>query len=146
MSNDVAAINDLAARFSDAVSRRASSELAELFVADGTWIVPGLADAQGHAAITSRLDGLLGNFAHLVQVTYLGVVTVTGDTATARHYINEFGSPDGTGGVEFLGVYDSALARTDEGWRFQTRQFTFLQRSRTDNGGKYHTHPHLITK
>lgn len=52
-------------------------------------------------------------------------VTVDGDTATARAYVDALiMSQDNTSGVNAAGFYDDEFVRTDAGWRIRRRRFT----------------------
>lgn len=136
-------VEDLAARFSDAVNRRAPDDLAALFTPDGRWVVPGLPDTVGRPAVAALFRGLLDRYAMLVQLTQGGVVTLAPDGrgATARWYLTEHvREPDGTGWL-FLGWYDDELALTEEGWRFAVREFAFLYRGRRELPGRVYPPP-----
>jgi uncharacterized protein (TIGR02246 family) len=133
-------IRDLAARFTDAVNRRAPKEVAGLFTEDGAWHVPGVPSAVGHEAIGDLLAGLLTNFARLIQLTHSGHVDVSGSTATATWYITERGADSAGDTFEFTGVYTDRLVRTEQdGWRFAERSFGFLHRK---GAGKERWYPH----
>ncbi|WP_433496587.1 nuclear transport factor 2 family protein [Sphaerimonospora sp. CA-214678] len=133
-------IRDLAARFTDAVNRRAPKEVAALFTEDGAWHVPGVPPAVGHEAVTGLLAGLLRNFSRLVQLTHSGHVDVAGETATATWYISEKGADSAGDTFEFTGVYVDRLVRTEQdGWRFAERSFGFLHRK---GAGKERWYPH----
>ncbi|MBO0840716.1 MAG: nuclear transport factor 2 family protein [Sciscionella sp.] len=134
-------IRDLTARFTDAVNRAASADLAGLFIDDGAWHVPGLPPVVGHAAIAAQLDSLLDNFTHLVQLTHSGHVEVDGDDASAVWYITESAEDTAGNAHLFTGVYTDRLTHTAPGWRFRERSFAFLHRTRTPANGKWYPHP-----
>jgi hypothetical protein len=53
------------------------------------------------------------------------VVTVDGDTAEARTYVDAVVlGPGGWGGAHTIGIYDDRLTRTSAGWRIASRRFT----------------------
>ena len=55
-------------------------------------------------------------------------VTVAGDTAEARAYVDAvIMAPDGQSGVNAVGFYDDDLVRTDVGWRIARRRFTAVR-------------------
>jgi uncharacterized protein (TIGR02246 family) len=136
-------IRNLTARFTDAVNRRASTDLADLFTEDGVWHVPGVPTVIGRKAIAAQLDGLLTNFARLIQLTSSGHVEVSGNEATAVWYLTE-SAQDGAGnGFAFTGVYTDSLVRRPEGWRFRERRFDFLYRAKVDFSGKWYPHPRV---
>jgi uncharacterized protein (TIGR02246 family) len=137
-------IRNLSARFTDAVNRRASADLAELFVEDGTWHVPGVPTVVGRPAIAAQLDTLLTSLERLIQLTHSGHVNVAGDTANAVWYLTEQAQDTAGNGFAFTGVYTDRMVRTDEGWRFAERRFDFLFRAKVDLGGKWYAHPRTV--
>jgi uncharacterized protein (TIGR02246 family) len=140
------AIRDLTARFTDAVNRRASADLAGLFTSDGEWHVPGVPTVVGQPAIAAQLDALLANFGKLIQLTHSGHVDVAGgDQATAVWYLTESAQDSAGASFAFTGVYTDRLVKTEHGWRFQQRRFDFLYRGRTDLAGKWYPHPRAAT-
>ncbi|WP_208876692.1 nuclear transport factor 2 family protein [Streptomyces armeniacus] len=134
-------IRELTARFTDAVNRRAPEDLAGLFAEDGEWHVPGVPVAAGREAIAALLRKLLGNFAHLVQLTHSGHADVSGDTATATWYLTENAVDADGNAFAFTGVYTDELVRTPEGWRFARRTFAFLQRGTPGGTSRHYAHP-----
>jgi hypothetical protein len=130
------AIRSLTARFSDAVNRRAGSELGALFAHDGQWDVHGMPLAIGPEAVGVQFDGLIGRFDFLVQLLHSGVVEVDGSTAAARWYITEHCRDSEGSGSLFLGTYNDRHVLTDDGWRFARRRFRFLYRGRDELTGK----------
>jgi ketosteroid isomerase-like protein len=137
-------IRNLSARFTDAVNRRASTDLAGLFVEDGTWHVPGVPTVVGQPAIAAQLDTLLTNFERLIQLGHSGHVEVAGDTAKAVWYLTELAQDAAGNGFAFTGVYTDELVRTGEGWRFTERRFDFLFRARVEFGAKWYAHPAAV--
>jgi hypothetical protein len=133
---DELAIRDLTSQFTDAVNRREPTALGALFVADGEWIVPGIPETRGPAAVTAVIDHLLSGFPLLVQLVNTGRVQITGDQATARWYLTEFARDVNGVGWSFVGYYHDRLIRTSGGWRFASRRFDFLYRGRTEVPGK----------
>lgn len=134
-------IRNVAARFTDAVNRAASADLAALFADDSTWEVPGLPPVHGQAAVAAQLDSLLANFAGLVQLTHSGHVDVAGDVASAVWYLTEHAVDAAGTEYTFTGVYRDELVRTAHGWRFRTRRFDFLRRAKSPARAKWYAHP-----
>jgi uncharacterized protein (TIGR02246 family) len=135
-------IRELTARFTDAVNRRAPRDVAALFAEDGEWHVPGVPVARGREAVANLLDGLLGNFDRLIQVTHSGHVDLADDAATATWYLSEFAASSASGkAFTFVGTYRDELVRTAEGWRFGTRAFDFLYRAKGDAEARWYPHP-----
>ena len=112
---DELAVRELVARFSDAVNRRAPLEMAALWATDGVWVVPGVPETTGRDAIAGVLTNLLETFPSLVQMPHTGVVSVDGDSATARWFLSEFGCDASGGGVYFIGTYHDQYRRDEDG-------------------------------
>ena len=56
-------------------------------------------------------------------------ITVDGDKASARTYVDMVMVGEGTSGVNAIGYYDDEIVRTDDGWRIARRRFTSLRLS-----------------
>jgi uncharacterized protein (TIGR02246 family) len=141
VAHDELAVRDLTARFTDAVNRRDPETLGALFTEDGEWVVPGVPTSVGPEAAAAQIRGLLSTFVHLVQLLHSGHVEVDGDVATATWYLTESASDGGDAAFGFTGVYRDEARRTDDGWRFSRREFTFLHREKRAAAGKWYPHP-----
>lgn len=139
---DELAVRDLAARVTDAVNRNDPAALGALFTEDGEWLVPGMETTHGRDEASARISELRSTFVHLLQMLYSGHVDLADDgySATATWYLAENAS-DGESAFAFTGVYQDELRRTDEGWRFAQRRFSFLYRGRTELPGRWYPHP-----
>ena len=139
---DELAVRDLAARFTDAVNRNDPAALGALFTDDGEWVVPGMETTHGPDEAAARITQLRTTFVNLLQLLYSGHVDLADDgrTGAATWYLAESAS-DGENAFAFTGVYQDTLRRTDAGWRFARRQFSFLYRGRADLPGKWYPHP-----
>jgi hypothetical protein len=122
-ATDIVEIEQLAATYSDRISRKLVSEAVQVYAADGVLRTPTTADAQGHAAIHAVIEEGIADLEFLFNVVYGGMVAVHGDTAKARFPITEWAlrASDGRG-ILFIGYYDDELVRTDDGWRFSARR------------------------
>lgn len=135
MSDDQA-LRDLVAAYADAVTRMDSRAVADLFTADGAWIVTGHGEPRGRAEIAAFLDRLLGTWNGIVHALLSGRVHVDATDplrATGRWYISEFGQLQSGEEVFFAGVYHDHYVRDMGIWRFSRRQYNSLFR-RTSAG------------
>lgn len=125
------AVHDLLHRYADAVCRKASADVADLFTADGVWHVGDYGEPSGRAEIAAFLDGLLEQWDTIVHALLSYRVHLDasdGDRATGRCYISEFGRrTDGTE-VFFAGVYHDEFRREDGSWRFAHRRYDSMFR------------------
>lgn len=122
---DEIAIQQTLNRYSEASSRADWDEALSTFVSDGVWEVPVFsARFQGDAEIRAGLEHFSGPMAYIVQANAPAVITIDGDTATARSVIRESGKfADRDEALEILGSYQDDLVRTADGWQFARRVF-----------------------
>ncbi len=129
MPDDRNAIADLLLRYATAIDRRDWDQFRTCFTADvlaeykdiGTWRgVDEITDfmAEVHAPMGPTLH----------RLSNIDVV-VTGDTATARTYVDVVLTFDGGSGLNDIGFYDDDLVRTDDGWRIAHRRYTSVTSS-----------------
>jgi len=128
---DEAAVRDTLARFADTATRGDLEAFPTLWAEDATWVIGGSEGqpferrAEGVQEITALFRGLREEREHFVQFIFPGVVTVDGDTATARSLCQEAAS----GGGKFYrthGVWTDTFRRTDAGWVFGSRAYRYL--------------------
>ena len=120
-------IQALAARFSDAVNERDLTAFAQLWASDHpVWEIgpPLPSRAESKDAIIAMLKGLYQIQRYFMQMTHSGVITINGDSATARFAVRERGKGDGTY-YDNLAVYDDVLVREPGGWRFLERHYHY---------------------
>ena len=74
------------------------------------------------AQFMERVHALAGHTMHRLSNQ---AITVDGDNATARTYIDGLiMAGDNESGVNALGFYDDEIVRTDGGWRIARRRYT----------------------
>jgi hypothetical protein len=122
------AIQKLLTTYSVSASRGDWDAAVGTYLPDGVWAIPHFAmRLEGHAAILGALTGFFGEMDYVVQMNGPALITVTGDTATARCNIREAGKSRGKPeGFEFFGQYADRVVRTPDGWRFEERVFEHL--------------------
>jgi hypothetical protein len=75
--------------------------------------------------ITAFMEASHAEMGHTMHQLSNLAITVDGDTATARSYVDAvLMAPDGQSGLNPLGFYDDELVRTADGWRIAKRTFT----------------------
>ena len=124
-------IHDLAARFSDAVTRGDTDAFGSLWTEDAHWEIhePYPSKAHGPSAITSMLKKLAQPWAFFVQLTHSGVVEFGDqDSARARWLIREVArSADGQRSYDNLAMYeDHIICDTSGVWRFARRSYHYI--------------------
>jgi 3-phenylpropionate/cinnamic acid dioxygenase small subunit len=93
----------------------------------GTW--------SGVDEITTFMTETHAAMGHTMHRLSNFAIEVTGDTASARTYVDAIiMSADGQGGVNALGFYDDNLVRTNGGWRIAQRHFTTVHTCAVNRG------------
>ena len=124
-------ITDVLVRYATGIDRRDWALFRSCFTDDCEADYGDIGRWQGAEAITdwmARTHEPCGHTLH--RLTNLAV-TVNGDAATARTYVDAlimFGA-DG-GGTRAAGYYDDELVRTADGWRIARRRFTMVHGER----------------
>jgi uncharacterized protein (TIGR02246 family) len=123
--SDIEQIQQLINTYTEAAGRNDAVTLASTFVDDGVWELP-MFDAmyEGREAIKAAVLGFAETLDYIVQINAPGVITVDGDSATARSAIREGGKVRGKlESLEVLGHYRDQIVRTGDGWKFSRRVF-----------------------
>lgn len=126
-ADDRLAIQDLLARYADAVDRRDLDALDEVFTADAHLDYTATGAIAGDLATMKRfLADALAGFVRSQHMLGLPTVSVDGDRARAHtpcHNPMVLDNGDGTTSVWLIGIwYDDDLVRTDAGWRVSHRR------------------------
>jgi 3-phenylpropionate/cinnamic acid dioxygenase small subunit len=123
--SDRADIADVLIRYATGIDRRDWPLFRTAFTPDceldygqiGTW--------SGVDAVAEFMEVSHAGAGHTMHRLSNMAIAVTGDTATARTYIDGLIlAADNASGVNAVGFYDDELVRTAEGWRIATRRFT----------------------
>lgn len=126
--NDDQAVRDVVAHLLDAVARGDVDAWVRCWHADGVWVLPGVGEVRGAAALREKFATLRAEYELCVQELLFGWVDVAGDRATGRWYLRELERPRHGTGQELLGCYDDVMVRDGAGWRFARRQFWVMSR------------------
>lgn len=126
--SDRADIADVLIRYATGIDRRDWPLFQTVFTADceldygqiGTW--------SGVDAVTEFMELSHAGAGHTMHRLSNMAITVTGDSATARTYVDGLIlAADNASGVNAIGFYDDELTRTGDGWRIARRQFTSVR-------------------
>jgi 3-phenylpropionate/cinnamic acid dioxygenase small subunit len=121
-------ITDVLLRYATGIDRRDWALFRTVFTEDCVMEYGEIGTWNGVDAVTEFMEqshGMAGHTLHrLTNVT----ITVTGDSATSRTYVDALIlAPDNTSGVNAVGFYDDDLVRTGAGWRVRHRRFTAVR-------------------
>ena len=120
-----AGIDDLYARFVDAVACRSGIRLLGLFADDATVEGPLEPPRRGVDAIVASMTAGFANWDVLLLVPQALLVLAEEPVVRTRWYLLEIGRRDGDDGL-YAGVYHDELAETDGVWRFRRRRFDLM--------------------
>lgn len=116
-------IQQTISRYTEAASRAAWDEVIATFVPDAIWEIVAIGQKiQGREQIRAAMMEFTKTWDYGMQINAPAVITVDGDTATARSLVREVGRASGKDEVfEMFGVYVDRLVRTADGWKFAHR-------------------------
>ena len=131
---DEVAIVALANKYTDAVNNRDWQRYRSCWTDDAVWDLGHPVDQrkEGLDAIMDEVRRAVGAMDLFVQMNHaVTVLSVDGDTATARATLNEIGhvkpeNRDLLGGAEgmfILAIYTDELRRTPDGWKYASRTY-----------------------
>lgn len=105
-----------------------------VFMDDATWHLTGSEyNLKGKAELRVEFPKFIDDMEFFAQTNAPALIEVTGDTATAKNVIREWGKLKGKNeAVEIVGIYADKLVRTPQGWRFSNRTFTVVGVGRTE--------------
>ncbi len=119
-------IRALADKFSDAANRVDGNAFQALWAKDGVWKIgpPINMEFKGKENMGGSVSHMLGLWDFFVQLTGPGVITINGDKATARFYVNEIArKADDKSGNYNLSMYDDELVKENGKWLFVKRSY-----------------------
>ena len=117
---DRIAIRELVESYNDAVMRFDAADWGANWADDGVWSLPGRGEVQGREAIVAQWLGAMGGLTVEGFFASAGVITVTGETAHATWYQQEFLGRDG-GRMAIVGEYTDDYVKRDGRWLFGKR-------------------------
>ena len=119
-------IRALADKFSDAANRIDAEVFQALWSKDGIWKIgpPINMEFKGKENMAASVSHMLGLWDFFVQMNGPGVVTINGDKATARFYLNEIArKADDKSGNYNLSMYEDELVKENGKWLFLKRSY-----------------------
>jgi ketosteroid isomerase-like protein len=121
-------IEQLVARFDDAVNRRDPDEFRRLWTEDGVWEIgePFPLTVRGADAVTATWAQMLGAMTWLFRGSFAGVLVVDGDGAQGRWPCVETGTFSDGRGYDNRAVYEDRYERRDGRWLFAHRRYLYL--------------------
>ncbi len=123
---DRLAIRELVESYNDAVMRLDAEAWAANWTDDAIWSLPGMGDVTGKATFVPMWQQMMASFSFVGFFASAGPIVVSGKTAHATWYQQEFlHGKDGTKrGI--TGRYEDDYVKRDGRWLFQKRVYSVL--------------------
>ncbi len=131
-------IRALADKFSDAANRVDAATFQSLWAEKGIWKIGSPINMEfiGKENMGTSVTHMLGLWDFFVQLTGPGVISLHGEKATARFYVNEIArKSDDQSGNYNLSMYEDELIKENGKWVFLKRTYhTIYQESPSYKG------------
>ncbi|MCV7357713.1 nuclear transport factor 2 family protein [Mycolicibacterium fluoranthenivorans] len=125
---DHAQITEVLIRYATGIDRRDWPLFRTVFTADCALDYGEIGAWNGVDAVTEFMVLAHAGAGHTMHRLSNMAITVTGDTAIARTYLDALIlAADNASGVSAIGFYDDELVRTGDGWRIARRRFTSVR-------------------
>ena len=124
---DRLAIRELVESYNDAVMRFDAEAWGANWAPDGTWALPGRPEVHGRAAIVETWKGAMSAFSFVGFYGFAGPIIVTGDTAHATWFQQEFLDQKDGKKIGMTGRYEDDYIKTGGRWYFQKRLYAVLK-------------------
>jgi ketosteroid isomerase-like protein len=120
-------IFDLTVRYATAIDSRQYALLATVFTDDAALDYGVVGKWTGAAEVTHFMEAAHAGAAHTLHRLTNQAITLDGDTAAVRTYVDALIlAADGLG-ANPAGYYDDEVVRTTEGWRIVRRTYTSVR-------------------
>ncbi len=129
-------IDQLHARFVDAVFRQDIRQFADCFARDGVWKIAGRTMA-GRETIFDLAGPMLAYCERIQLVPLHPLLELTEEGAIGRQQMIELSKMKDGSGAMTIGVYHDRYVEEDGQWRFSWRHWTFKYRGPYDFSGAF---------
>ena len=139
---DRMAIQHLAQEYADGVMQRDVDIWGGTWATDGEWhLAPGMDPVKGRDTLKGFWTNVMQGYPEVLHWVQPGLVTINGDTATARFYVQE-NIKDAEGNqFRVAGVYNDELVRENGEWKCAVRRFSTMYRGPVDMTGEWAGYP-----
>ncbi|OBF06435.1 polyketide cyclase [Mycobacterium sp. ACS4054] len=121
-------ICELLVRYATGIDRRDWALFRTVFTADCELDYGEIGAWSGVDAVTDFMEKTHALAGHTLHRLTNQAITVAGDTATARTYVDALIMfADNQSGANGIGYYDDDIVRTTDGWRIARRRFTVVR-------------------
>jgi uncharacterized protein (TIGR02246 family) len=123
-TEDLLAIQGLAARYSHAVDSGDVEEYLGAFTEDGVFEIVGTAKFEGHGALKALPESFANSPGIGRHIANNLIIEGDGDHATLKAYVHVVTLLDDQFTVTTGGIYNDTLVKRDGVWKFSNRTFT----------------------
>ena len=142
MSSDIQEIQHLAQIYADGVMQRDADIWGDTFATNGEWhLAPGMDPVQGRDNLKAFWSGVMAGYPNVLHWVQPGIIEVSGETATARFYVQENIKDAEGNSFRVAGVYNDELAKETGAWKFAVRRFSTIYRGPVDMSGDWQGYP-----
>lgn len=135
---DIIEIQTLAQIYADGVMQRDAEIWGDTWAEDGVWhLSPAMEPVSGRENLKAFWSNVMAGYPNVLHWVQPGLVSVQGDRATARFYVQE--NIKDTAGNSFrnAGVYNDQLIKEHGEWKFAVRRFHSMYRGPVDMSGDW---------
>lgn len=127
--SDEQEISAVLIRYATGIDRRDWALFQDCFTHDATTDYGTFGQWNSAAQITAYMKEAHAGVGHTLHRLTNLVITVRGNFAIARSYVDALLMPGPAGGQAHrgIGLYDDELVKTERGWRISSRRFTPIQ-------------------
>ena len=116
-------IQDLVARFADAINHMELRRIKALCVPEVRFIINGWTELEGIGEMVGFLSGVVGHWDVIFQAVHPGLVNLAGDHADGSWYTTEYGRYSDGNEMFLGGIYNDEYVHRDGRWLFASRTF-----------------------
>lgn len=139
---DIIEIQHLAQTYADGVMQRDAELWGNTWAENGAWhLSPDMDPVAGREALKGFWTQVMGGYPHVLHWVQPGLITVSGDTATARFYVQENIKDAEGNSFRVAGVYNDELIKEGGDWKFSIRRFSTMYRGPVDMSGDWMGYP-----
>ena len=133
---DELALQNLMARYVDAVNRRDEDAWSATWAEDSEWNLLG-SPVAGKDNIVGLWQQMMGGFEFALMMPSSSMFAIDGDSASGQWYLHEYTRDlEGTAST-ILSRYVDTYVKQDGQWLFKTRAYNFIYNGPSDLSGTY---------
>jgi ketosteroid isomerase-like protein len=133
---DELALQNLMARYVDAVNRSDGTSWAATWAEDTSWNLLGT-EVQGRDNILALWQQMMGGFEFALMMPSSSLFEIDGESASGHWYLQEFTRDKNGDSGMVLSRYLDTYSRIDGQWLYQSRHYAFIYQGPAELSGNY---------